>query len=70
MDVDTVNALRNLKELEDLLRNIPRETTGRFKGSILTSKRKFAKELRKDIDAIRRKYNLGEYRFDQKELNI
>ncbi len=70
LDVDTRNALRNLKELEDLLRNIPRETTGRFKGSILTSKRKFARELRKDIDAIRRKYNLGEYRFDQKELNI
>ena len=70
LDVDTENALRNLKELEDLLRNIPRETTGRFKGSILTSKRKFARDLRKDINAIRKKYNLGEYRFDQKELDI
>ena len=70
LDVDTLNALRNLKELEDLLRNIPREQTGRLKGNILTSKRKFARELRKDIDAIRRKYNLGEYQFKQGELNI
>ena len=70
LDVDTENALKNLKELEDLLRNLPKETTGRFKGSVLTSKRKIARDLRKDIDAIRRKYNLGEYRFDQKELNI
>ena len=70
LDVDTLNALRNLKELEDLLRNIPREQTGRLKGNILTSKRKFARELRKDIDAIRRKYNLGKYQFKQGELNI
>jgi hypothetical protein len=70
LDVDTLNALRNLKELEDLLKNIPREQTGRLKGSILTSKRKFARELRKDIDAIRRKYNLGKYQFKQGELNI
>lgn len=70
IDVDTNNALRNLRELEDLLRNLPRETKGRFKGSILTSKRKFARELRKDIDEIRRKYNLGEYKFNQKELDL
>ena len=70
LDVDTLAALRNLKELEDLLRNIPREQTGKLKGNILTSKRKFARELRKDIDAIRRKYNLGKYQFKQGELNI
>lgn len=69
-DIDTDNALRNLRELEDLLRNLPRETTGRFKGSILTSKRKLARELRKDINEIRKKYNLGEYKFNQKELDL
>jgi len=70
MDVDTEAELRNLKELEDLLRNLPREQSGRLKGNILTSKRGFAKEIRKEIDAIRKKYNLGKYRFKQQELNI
>ena len=70
LDVDTQSDLKRLKELEDLLRNIPREQTGRLKGNILTSKRQFARELRKDIDAIRRKYNLGKYQFKQGELNI
>ena len=70
LDVDTEADLKQLKELEDLLRNLPRETKGRYKGSILTSKRKIARDLRKDIDAIRKRYNLGKYQFVQKELNI
>ena len=70
LDVDTEADLKQLQELEDLLRNLPRETEGRYKGSILTSKRKIARDLRKDIDAIRKRYNLGKYQFVQKELNI
>ena len=70
LDVDSRAELKKLAELEDLLRNIPRETKGRFKGSILTSKRQEARGLRQDIDAIRRKYNLGKYQFKQGELNI
>ena len=70
LDVDSRKELKKLAELEDLLRNLPRETKGRFKGSILTSKRQEARELRQDIDEIRRKYNLGKYQFKQGELNI
>jgi len=70
LDVDSRAELKRLAELEDLLRNIPRETKGRFKGSILTSKRQEARGLRQDIDEIRRKYNLGKYQFKQGELNI
>ena len=70
LDVDSRAELKRLAELEDLLRNMPRETKGRFKGSILTSKRQEARGLRQDIDAIRRKYNLGKYQFKQGELNI
>ena len=70
LDVDSRAELKRLAELEDLLRNLPRETKGRFKGSILTSKRQEARGLRQDIDAIRRKYNLGKYQFKQGELNI
>ena len=70
LDVDSRAELKRLAELEDLLRNMPRETTGRFRGSILTSKRQEARGLRQEIDAIRRKYNLGKYQFKQGELNI
>ena len=70
LDVDSRAELKRLAELEDLLRNMPRETKGRFKGSILTSKRQEARGLRQDIDEIRRKYNLGKYQFKQGELNI
>jgi len=70
LDVDSTAELKRLAELEDLLRNMPRETKGRFKGSILTSKRQEARGLRQEIDEIRRKYNLGKYQFKQGELNI
>ena len=49
---------------------MPREQTGRYSGSVLTSLRGERRRIMKDIDRIRRKYNLGKYKYDQKELNI
>ena len=70
LDVDSRAELKELAELEDIVRNMPREQTGRYSGSVLTSLRGERRRIMKDIDRIRRKYNLGKYKYDQKELNI
>ena len=70
LDVDTEAELKHLKELEDIVRNMPREQTGRYSGSVLTSLRGERRRLLKDIDRIRQKYNLGKYQYKQQELNL
>ena len=70
LDVDSRAELKELAELEDIVRNMPREQTGRYSGSVLTSLRGERRRIMKDIDRIRRKYNLGKYRYRQQELNI
>ena len=70
LDVDSRAELKELAELEDIVRNMPREQTGRYSGSVITSLRGERRRIMKDIDRLRRKYNLGKYKYDQKELNI
>ena len=46
-------------ELADLLKNMPREQGGKFKGKYFTSKRKAVAEIRKEIQELEAEFNIG-----------
>ncbi len=46
-------------ELADLLKNMPREQGGKFKGKYFTSKRKAVAEIRKEIKELEAEFNIG-----------
>ena len=48
-------------ELADLLKNMPREQGGKFKGRYFTSKRKAVAEIRKEIQELEAEFDIGNY---------
>ncbi len=61
-------AMADLKELYRQKRNLPKETSGRFKGSTFTSMRGVERELNQEIDKIEKAYRMGKYKYLQRDI--
>ena len=61
-------AMEDLKELYRQKRNLPKEQSGRFKGSTYTSMRKEEADIDKQIDMIEKAYKLGKYKYLQRTI--
>ena len=61
-------AMEDLKELYRQKRNLPKEQSGRFKGSTYTSMRKEEADIDKQIDMIEKAYKMGKYKYLQRTI--
>ena len=61
-------AMEDLKELYRQKRNLPKEQSGRFKGSTYTGMRGVERELNQEIDKIEKAYKLGKYKYLQRTI--